>query len=166
MRRVDIPKFRKEIVGIIEANRDKLTSFVHEEDYSIFTFCGKNYACEVTLNDKWIGYDLDIQTPDGMSGCGLVGDADIYPIYGGKNEEIALEIYDELLDTVNSIFEGRIYYSSNEKFSYTAKRLIGGTYSVNYWERKKLLFWPYSSGWADRTYTEAEFKKLNLKVLS
>lgn len=166
MRKVDIPKFRKEVVQIIEANRDKVTSFEHEEDYSIFTFCGDKYACEITLTDKWIGYDLGIETPEGMSGCGLVGDTDIYPIYGGKNEEIALEIYDDLLDTVKAIFDGRVYYSSNDKFSYTAKQDLNGKYSVNYWERKKLLFWPYSSGWANRIYTESEFKKLNLKVLS
>lgn len=165
MRKVNIPAFRKKIVGIIEDNRDKVTSFEHADDYSVFTFCGKSYACEVTLNDKWIGVDLDIETPSGMGGCGLMIDTDIYPIYGGKNEERALEIYDDVLATVNAIFAGNVYFTSNEKFSYTAVKNSDGTYTVRYWERKKLLFWPYSSGWISYTWSKEEVDKLNLQVL-
>lgn len=165
MRKVDIPKFRKEIVSIIEANRDKVTSFEYKEDYSIFTFCGNEYACEVTLNDKWIGYDLDIDTPEGMSGCGMRGDTDLYPIHGGVHEEAALEVYDNLLATINAIFDGRVFYISNEKYSYTAMKTLDGSYYVDFWERKKFLFWPYSSGWVNRSYTKTEFDKLNLTVL-
>lgn len=165
MRKVNIPKFREEIVGLIESNRDKVTSFEHADDYSIFTFCGKDYACEITLNDKWIGLDLSIDTPPEAMNCGLTNDTDIYPIYGGKNEEIALEIYDDLLRTVKAIFSGNFYYSSDEKRSYTARPKNDKIYYVNYWEKRKLLFWTYASGWTENEYEEADIKKLKLKVL-
>jgi hypothetical protein len=165
MREIDIEAFRKEVVAVIEDNRDKVTSFEAAEDYSIFTFCGKNYACEVTIKNDWIGYDLGIDTPDGMPGCGMQEDTDIYPLKDG-NEEITLRIYDELLATVKALFAGKVYYTCNEEYSYTAIQNDDDTYRVRYWERKKLLFWPYASGWRKDNYSEVEFKKLRLNVLS
>lgn len=167
MQKVDIPKFRKEIAALIEANRDMIENFETKDSQPTFIFTGKHYTCEVSLDENWIGYEIDINTPDGMSGCGLRNDTDLYPIHGGKNEEAALEIYDELLDAVKALLSSRIYYSSNEKFSYTAIKHEDGKYDVSYWKRKKLLLlWPYSTGWAGREYSEADFKKLNLQVLS
>jgi hypothetical protein len=165
MSKVDIPKFRKEVMGVIEANRDRITSLESADDGSIFTFCGKNYACEITLNSGWIGYDLEIDTPDGMAGCGMQEDTDIYPLTGDPHEKIASEIYDDLLATVKAILNGHVYYSSNSKESYTAKRNKDGAYTVKYWQRKKFLFLPYSSGWS-KEYSKPEFEKLGLKVLT
>ena len=161
MRKVNIPKFRKEIVGLIKSNENKVTSFEHADDYSIFTFCGKDYACEITLNDKWIGYDLGIETPPRTMDCGLNN----YIIYDDKDEDAALEIYDDLLRTVKAIFSGNFYYSSDEKRSYTARPKDDKIYYVNYWEKRKLLFWTYASGWTENEYEEADIKELQLKVL-
>lgn len=168
MRKVDIPKFRKEIVSIIETNQNQLTSFKHEDDYSVITFCGKDYVCEITLNDKWIGYDLDITTPKETVACGLADDTDIYPIYGGRYEEVALEIYDDLVDTVLSIFEHRMYYYADEKHSYTIRLNKDGSYKVRFWEAKKFLFWKYTSGWRDdeHVYSKMDIDRLKLKVLN
>lgn len=164
MRKIDIRAFRKEVVAVIEANRKKVTSFESADDYSIFTFCGKNYACEVTLEDKWISIDLGIDTPDKMVGCGYELDTDLYPLDFDK--KVTLEIYDDLLLIVKALFIGRVYYMSNERFSYTAIENDDGTYKVKYWRRKKFLFWSYGSGWWKDDYSKAEFKKLKLKVLT
>lgn len=166
MRKVNIPEFRKEVVAIIQANRDKVTSFEAEDDYSIFTFCGTMYACEVTLNDKWIGYDLGIEVPKGFMSCGRQEDTDIYPIYGGKNEEIALEIYDDLLQTIRAIFNGEVYYATTPEYEYTARKNKDGTYSTSYMKRKRFLFWRYATGWRNDELPEIEFRKLDTKVLS
>jgi len=162
MRTVNIPKFRKEILKLLDDNREKITSLETNDDNSLITFRGKHYSCEVTLSDQLVAYDLDIQTPDGMMGCGMISDTDIYY----EHERITLEIYDDLVATVKAIFDGRLFYSSNDKHSYTAKQKDDGTYSVDHWERRKFLFWPYSEGRTDRIYTKSEFKKLNLKVLN
>jgi len=163
MRKIDIPAFREEIVGIIEANRKKVTSLEAADDYSIFTFCGKNYACEVTLNEKWIGIDLYIDTQDGMVGCGYQVDTDLYAL--DHDEKVTLEIYDEVVSVVKALFTGKVFYTSNKKFSYTAVENTDGTYTVNYCERKKILLWSYISGWWRSDYSYAEFEKLKLKVL-
>lgn len=164
MRKIDIPAFRKEVMAIIEANRKKVTSLEAADDNSIFTFCGKNYACEITLNEKWIGIDLGIDTPDNNVGCGYESDTDLYAL--DFDEKVTLEIYDDLLSTVKAIFAGKVYLTSNEKFSYTAIENEKGTYKVRYWERKKFLFWSYMSGWWKDDFSESEFKKLKLNVLT
>jgi hypothetical protein len=166
MRKVNIPQFQKEVLAIINANSKKITHLDVNEDQSVITFLGKNYSCTIKLNDKWIGYDLDINTPKGMVGCGMSHDTDIYPIYGDTNEEIALEIYDDLLAMVKAILNSHVYYTSSEMVSYTARKNDTGTYSVNFWERKRFLFIPYSSGSCNEEYSEAKFKKLKLNVLS
>lgn len=163
-RKVNIPEFRKEVLAVIEANRKKITDLDAAKDGSIFTFCGKSYACEVEVSDKWIGYELQITTPEGTAGCGMQDNIDPYP-QEDEDDHIILKIYDELLATIKAIFNGEVYYSTNEKFSYTAQKNDDGTYRVNYWERKKFLFLPYSSGWT-KEYNQVEFEKLNLKVLS
>lgn len=164
MRKIDIPAFRKEVVEVIEANRKKVTSFEAADDYSIFTFCGKNYACEITLDNKWIGIDLEIDTPDQMVGCGYELDTDLYPL--DFDEKVTLEIYEDLLLIVKALFAGKVYYTSNEKFSYTAIENNDETYKVKYWRRKKFLFWSYVTGWWKDDYSKPEFEKLKLKVLA
>lgn len=163
MLKIDIPAFREEIVGIVEANHEKVTSLEAADDYSIFTFCGKNYACEVTLNEKWIGVDLDIDTLDGMVGCAYQVDTDLYAL--DYDEKVTIEIYDEVVNVVKALFAGKVFYTSNEKFSYTAVENADGAYTVNYWERKKFLFWPYASGWWRSGFSRYDFEELKLKVL-
>lgn len=165
MRKVNIPEFRKEVLAIIEANRDKITSFKSEDENSLITFCGKNYTCVVTLTDKWIGYDLEITTKKGDQNCGLTNDTDLYPVDGDRYEKFALDVYDDLLLTMKAIFSGHIYYTSNDTFSYTAKKNEDETYTVIFMEAKKFLFIPYGSGWKKLEYSKTDFEKLKLKVL-
>lgn len=165
MRKVNILEFRKEVLAILDANRKKVKSLETKKDNSIITFKGNNYTCEVTLNDKWIGYDLDIEVPAKCVLCGLRNDTDIYPIYG-EYEDISLEIYDDLLTTIKAIFTNDVHYISNDKFSYTARRNDDGSYTMKYWERKKFLFFSYATGWSNGGYSKGEFDKIKMSTLS
>lgn len=160
---IDIAAFRIEILGIVEANREKITSFEIADDHSIFTFCGRNYTCEVTINEKWIGVDLCINTYDGAVSCGYEVNTDLYPL--DYDVEVTLEIYDEVINVVKALFAEKVFYTSNEKFSYTAVENTNGTYVVNYSERKKFLFWSYTSGWLRRDYSRSDFGILKLKAV-
>lgn len=151
-------------MDVIEANRKKVVSLESADDYSVMTFCGNNYTCEIILNEKWIGIDLEIDTPDNTVHCGYVLDTDLYAL--DYDEEVTLDIYNNLLTTVKALFAGKVHYESNEKFSYTAIENEDGTYTVRYWERKKLLFWTYVSGWRNECYEKSEFMKLKLKTLT
>ena len=126
----------------------------------------KKYLCTIELNDKWIGYDLEIHVPKENMTPRRSNDTDIYSIYGGKNEEIALEIYDDLVDTVKAIYEGRIYYQSTLEFAYLAILNPNGTYRTNYSQRRNFLGFKFSSGWTSDEFLKTEFEKLEMKLLS
>lgn len=164
MREIDIQKFRKEVLDVIQANHTKITSLEVAKDNSNFTFRGTNYTCTIRIDDKWIGYDLEIKTPRATP-CGFCEDTDLYSLRNG-NEEITLQIYENLLTTVKALFSGNFYYTTNEKFSYAARRNNDGTFKVEYLERKKFLFLRYLSGWWKDNYSKSEIKKLSLQILS
>lgn len=160
MRKVNIPEFRKEVVSIIEANRDKVTSFEGDDDYSILTFCGKEYACEVQISLKWFGYDLGIDTPEAQLMCGLEDNDDGY-----MDEDVQIKVFDDLIKTVQAIFDGRVKYLATPNYSYTVRKDLSGTYCVRYSEKKKFLWLTYSSGWYNSEMTEAEYNELKLADL-
>jgi hypothetical protein len=165
MRKVDIPEFRNEVISLIQTNRKKLTSLEISNDHSDITFCGKHYICKVKLDDTWIGYDLEIKVPKGYMTCGRQNDTDIYPIYG-ENEGASLEIYDDLLKTLQTVFDGKLYYITTPDYEYTARKNNDGTYSVGYMERRKFIFWNYATGWRDDEYLAEDVKTLEMTVLS
>lgn len=165
-RKVDIPKFRHEVESILKANNAQFSYDSKRKIHPDIVFKSKNYECKVELNDRWIGYSLKISAPKGSMVPQRSNDTDIYPIYGGKFEVVALEIYDDLIDTVSAIFEGRIYYKSTPEFSYIAQSSQNGTYSVDYLKKKKFLFFRYASGRKNNELQIAEFRGLNLRTLS
>lgn len=160
MRKVSISAYRKEVVAIIESNRDKVTSFEAKHDYSIFTFCGKEYACEVQISPKWFGVDLGIDTPEAQLKCGLEDNDDGY-----MDEEVQAEVFDEIIKTVQAIFDGRVKYLSTSNYSYTVRMDLSGTYCVRYSEKKKLLWLTYSSGWYSGEMSKSEYDSLKLTSL-
>lgn len=160
MRKVNIPEFRREVVAIIDANRDKVSSFEGEKDHSIFTFCGKEYACEVEMSSKWFGYDLGIDTPETQLKCGLEDNDDGY-----MDEEVQIEVFDDIIRTVQAIFDGRVKYFSTPNYSYTVRMDLSGTYCVRYSEKKKLLWLTYSSGWYNGEMSKSEYDALKLTSL-
>lgn len=165
MQKVDVPKFRKDIIELINFNIEKVKSYDVSEDGSVFTFCGINYSCEITLKEDRVSYDLSIETKYGMSGCGMESNSDNYPLSEPAYEEITLKVYSDLLATVEAIFSGNVYYTSTSNYSYIARKISEDSYEVRFMERKQFLFFPYSSGW-EKSYTKTEFDELKLEVLS
>ena len=160
MKTINIPEMRKEVMAVVESNRDKITSLEAAEDNSMFTFCGENYVFEVTLSDTWLGYDFIIETPKGSMYCGMENNTS-----GQMQEEAVIGIYEELLKTVRAIFSGNLYFRADDRTSYIAIKNDNGTYTVDFSERKKFLLFFYSSGWFNREFTQSDFEKLGLQPL-
>jgi hypothetical protein len=59
---------------------------------------------EVVINESWIGYELNV--PDAR--IGNFEDTDNYPL-GGKNLEISMEIFDEVVAALEGSLAAKIY---------------------------------------------------------
>ncbi|MBL8159504.1 hypothetical protein JNJ66_03540 [Candidatus Saccharibacteria bacterium] len=162
MKPVDYRIMRKTIITLVQANRHKLVSVDVAGDESIFAFEGKHYVCEIQIDGNWFGYDLQVED---AAGCDFVDYVDARRMNDKRRTKEELRVYEEMLNTVRKLLNGDIYYLANPNCSYVATKNNDGTFDVSYWELKMFLFYPYSSGWSNRTFSKDEFDKLHLKVL-
>lgn len=166
MSKLDINSLREQVTGLINSNRDCITSFEHADDYSIFTFCGKDYACAVTLNDTWIGYDLLIGELNGSETIRIEVDTDNYPINRPEHKWFAQEIYKDLMLTVKALLSAGVSYSADANETYYARRNEDGSCFLRHVIGKRRWLFKYAEVTENEEASEDEVLVLKLDTIS
>lgn len=166
MSKLDIGASRKQIASLIDSNRNSLSKFEHADDYSIIKFSGQNYTCEVMLTEKWIGYDLDIYTPQDMRGIGIVVDTDNYPIDREEHKWFAQEIYNDLMLTVKALLNGEVKCRAEVNETFYARKNDNGTYYLKHSLGKGRWIFKYVQIEENKEASEAEISQLKLVSVS
>ena len=165
MAKVDLPVFKKELEKILALTpvQSKYRTSEHTDKHQrhIYSLQSDNFIYEVTLGDKWIGYELHIIGGKDLLGAGTSVDTDLYPIYGSLHEEIAAEIFHEGMHLLRQILSGEVLYSLSIKESVLAIKIDGKKYSVK--KSKKGFLGFYSS--VTKDVPTKEVKEMDLQRL-
>lgn len=112
---IDIEKLKHKISLLLES-RGKQSNFEVsiDEKNGKFTLASSCAKLEVIVDEKWIGYDLEISESTFRKTIGWAVDTDNYPIQG-KHAAFALEIFDEVYNCLEAALDDEIFIAGDGK---------------------------------------------------